>query len=271
MTPLAWHRVEKVDPSKFGAARRQAHSAVQWLARIARSYGPEDPDQNNPALLWHRGHKAIVTQELTGKLGMELQLPQLVMHFTEGGEPVRHDFETEGHSPAHVEAWILVELLHRGIDRDRFSKALPYDVSDLMTGDAVEFSPETCEAELGALSAWYENAAAVLGEAAREESEDGGSATKLRLWPQDLSLELLLPLKGVETVEARAVRVGFSPGGARASEPYFYVARKEAGEGRTREPEAVLKVSELQDGTAAEEALRFLREWIRAARLKAAQ
>lgn len=107
---------------------------------------------------------------------MELILPELILTFTEHGVPVRHDFELEGHTQAHVEAWILVELLHRDVDRTRFSKALPYDVSALMTGDAIEFSPEAYTAELEALAGWYEHAMA----------NRAGEAT---IWPQDLALD----------------------------------------------------------------------------------
>lgn len=272
MTEIEWRSVASVAPDKLGEARHQVHSAVQWLARMARSYREPEPEGRNMALLWRPDRSAIVTQELANDLGMQLTLPQLVMQFTERDQPVRHDFETEGHSPAHVEAWILVELLHRGIDRERFSKALPYDVSRLMAGDAVEFSPETCEAELGALSAWYANAAAVLTRAGRRVAGSEGEAPQLRIWPQDLCLERLLPLAGSSTVEDRAIRIGFSPGNETVPEPFFYVARQERDEGRGRQPEAVLKASDLPSGEgAAARALGFFEDAIAAARKGAAQ
>ena len=55
-----------------------------------------------------------------------MRLPTLEMQFHEHGKPVPHILDPEEHSPAEVEAWMLVELLHRGVDREKFSKTLPY-------------------------------------------------------------------------------------------------------------------------------------------------
>lgn len=220
MDTVHWTSIGAVDFERFAKARHQVHSAVLWLARMACSYGGEDP-----SLLWNAGRRAIATGPLGGGLGMELRLPELVLQFTEHGVPVRHDFETEGHTQAQVEAWILVELLHRDVDRDRFSKTLPYDVSDLMTGDVVEFSPEAYRAELDALAGWYENGASVLAALPGEA----------RLWPQDMALELA---EGAD-------RAGFSPGLAPSGRPGFYVSRQAD---RSLPPASVLGIDGLPPG-----------------------
>lgn len=228
MAPIPWKSIDAVDPDRFAKARHQVHSAVLWLARMASSYG----GQPHPSLLWNAGRRAIATRPLDGELGMELRVPELILQFTEHGVPVRHDFELDGHTQAHVEAWILVELLHRDVDRARFSKALPYDVSDLMTGDVVEFSPEAFPAELEALAGWYENAVAVM-------AEQPGEAV---LWPEDMALE---HTQGT-------VRTGFSPALARSGHPGFYVTRR--ADARGLPPQSTLSIDELragQDGASA--------------------
>jgi len=266
MDILHWRSMDAINLAKLANARHQVHSAVQWLARMACSYRSPEPDDRNLALPWDSGRNAIATQELSGQLGMELRLPELILQFTENGVPVRHEFDTEGHTPAHVEAWILVELLHRNIDRDKFSKLLPYDVTALMTGDAVEFAPETCREELDVLASWYGTAAAVIGEACSGMARD-----KPRIWPHDLSLEVLVPFMDVDPAGERAVRVGFFPGAGLSSEPGFYVARQKREAAGMRPPDAVLTLRELQsDRAETETILGFLRRSIAAARTQTA-
>ena len=78
----------------------------------------------------------------------------LHMQFLEHGRPAPHVLDMDDRSPAHVEGWILVELLHRGVDRERFSKALPFEVQNAMWGDHEKFSTADYEAEIAALSQW---------------------------------------------------------------------------------------------------------------------
>ena len=73
-----------------------------------------------------------------------------------------HILDPEEHSPAEVEAWILVELLHRGLDREQFSKALPYTIKNLMSGDAEDYSPQACAEGLTQLATWFRAAASVV-------------------------------------------------------------------------------------------------------------
>ena len=97
---------------------------------------------------------------------MALDPATLQMWFLANGRRVPHSFDPEGRSPAEAEAWVLVELLHRGIEPTRFTKTLPYDLPDLMSGDAQQYSPQSYAAELFELAAWYHNAAANFGAAA---------------------------------------------------------------------------------------------------------
>lgn len=235
MAPFDWRPTGTIDPERRAEARRQLLSAAQWLARVERSYAGGGRG-DSIGLCWSDERAAIATHRFASDFGLELRIDDLVMQFTEDGAQTSHEIDVEERSPAHVEAWILVELLHRGVDRDRFSKDLPYDVTELMSGDGVEFSPEQYRDELRDLGAWFRNAVTAI----RRASKANGSTT-LAIAPQSLRLEAL----------SDGRRLGFSPGDADIPEPYFYVA---SGDG----PTAILRISEIPDDTPAERVSNFL-------------
>ena len=185
----------------FARARKQTLDLVQWLARIANSYVAGDRPEDRVMLSFSRG--VFVTRTFDRDFALELRLPDLKMQFQESGKPVPHVLDPEEHSPAEAEAWILVELLHRGIERDRFSKSLPYVIDDLMSGDAEDYSPEACAGGLELLNAWFCAAASSL-------SPDGRVACR----PESLTL--------MATNGGHGDTAGFSPGDAQHDEPYFF-------------------------------------------------
>jgi hypothetical protein len=221
------------DSARMAEARQQLVSVAQWLARVERSFAARAPGREL-SLRWRGDRNAIATHDLGDDVGLELRIDGLVMQFTEAGRPSDHEIDVEERSPAHVEAWILIELLHRGLDRDRFSKDLPYDTSALLSGDGVEFSPCEDEAELRALADLFRAAVSAIGRAA----SDAGGEPALRISPRDL---------GVEAV-AGGRTIGFSLGDAAIAEPFFYVR----GDGAAREPgespTAILLASQLPPG-----------------------
>lgn len=239
-----------IDSDRLAEARMQLHSVVQWLARVARSYGRES-DEENLVLQW-RNDDTIATRTLESGLGLELKLPDLIMQFTENGSPSRHEIDVEERSPAHVEAWILIELLHRNMDREQFSKGLPYDVSGLMAGDGVEFSPDEHEAELEELTARFRSAALLLSRAGRS---DGGSTPAIRFLPQDMSIEVSTGPGNGSAASGRTF--GFAPG-ADADEPFFYIGRTSRGGGSVRE--ATLGLSAIPAGAFDRTVTQFFME-----------
>ena len=153
----------------------------------------------------------FVTKTFEHGLALELRLPGLEMQFQERGEPVPHVLDPEERSPAEVEAWILVELLHRGLDRDKFIKSLPYTIANLMSGDAEDYSPQACAAGLAQLTAWFRAASAVLSTHGR-----------VVCLPQTLTLEVASG-RGTPAV-------GFSPGSAERDEPHFFTGTYDDGQ-----------------------------------------
>jgi hypothetical protein len=158
-----WQAIEDSDREVLVRARTEAINLVQWLARIANSFSAGATPEERILLEFRSTDAAFVTKPFDRDMAVEMRLPSLEMQFLEGGRPVPHIFDPEEHSPAEVEAWLLVELLHRGLDRTKFSKNLPYSVPGLMTGDAEDHSPQACRQGLTQLAAWFRNAAAVLG------------------------------------------------------------------------------------------------------------
>jgi hypothetical protein len=160
---------------------------------------------------------------------MELRLPELTLQFLEDGKPVEHEFLMEGRSPAQVEAWVLVELLHRGLDRGRFSKDLPYDIPHAMAGDGVEYSPDFREGELKKILDWFTAAADLLKKAGRDAETKEDNLSMLTLRTRDFSLEASVPLLGqtAATQSDRQIRVGFFPLRMGVVDPHYRVSRSE--------------------------------------------
>jgi hypothetical protein len=221
MNGIPWQPVGKVDARSLGEARRQVRNMAQWLARIASSYVDVQPRTRRLILEWRDNNPGLATQAFADGLRLQLSFPDLVMQFAENGVPTPHQFHPKERSPAEAEAWLLVELLHRGVDRSRFSKRLPYEIPDLMTGDAEDYIPEGCEDGLAELAAWFTNAARLIVAPAGPGAVAPGP---LQCWPQNLHLTGRVAAES----QGQFVRVGFSPG-ASGEEPYFFVG-KDAGD-----------------------------------------
>jgi len=118
---------------------RQAHSAIQWLARLSNSYAEPKPENAHLILRWDEDNSAIVSQAIAPGTTVELQPHKFFLQFRENGTATPHAVTLDDTTSARVEAWCLIELLHRELDRDRLSKDLPYNVDALMNGDSEDF------------------------------------------------------------------------------------------------------------------------------------
>lgn len=209
MAVPVWEDIPDCDEKQFALARTETLNLAQWLARIANSYVISKLPDRRVILEFRAANPAFVTQIFEGDVALELRLANLEMQFSENGRLVPHIFDPEEHSPAKVEAWLLVELLHRGIERSRFSKKLPYTIPDLMSGDADDHSPQACQEGLARLEVWYRNASSVLASVSHE--------SKTLVFPQ--TLVLAYPTNGNPETKC-----GFSIGDENA-EPHFFVKK----------------------------------------------
>lgn len=216
-----WRAVGKCHPPSLGTARLLALNIAQWPARIANSYVAGATWAERLSLQWNVAEDVLATPSFDRELAVALDPATLQMWFLANGRRVPHTFDPEGRSPAEAEAWVLVELLHRGIEPTHFTKTLPYDLPDLMSGDAEQYSPQSYAAELSELAAWYHNAAANFVAAA---ADIGAAKSSLTCNPHDLSMRCRLELGEAEQ-NPDIIELGFSPGTHEVDEPYFYVDR----------------------------------------------
>lgn len=272
MTENTWQRIEPVPAQRLKDARRQAHNAVHWLARLANSYLEAGDDNRQFELLWDDAACALRTRTFGPHLAVELRLAELEVQFCESGQPAPHILALEERTPAHVEAWILVELLHRGVDRDRFSKELPYPATDLMLGDHEEHEAETYKAELSALDGWMRNAAAVLAVARQDIGRETGtdlSAQPIVCWPQTFQIGIEIPMPVGTAVDA--LRIGLSAGDALRPDPFFFAGTKAQALSSDFDPSSVLSVQRIiSEDLDAAAVSTFLRERAAAHRKKLA-
>jgi hypothetical protein len=222
-----WRPVGELDPGLLGKGRSLALSVAQWPARVANSYVTGKTWVDRMCLLWDAAAGTLVTPSFDRELAIGLDLATLQMWFLEQRRRVPHSFDPEGRSPAQAEAWILVELLHRGVETARFSKALPYELPDLLSGDAEEYSPQSCAAALRELTAWYHNASISLRAAAKQI---GVAAPPIACNPQNLTLTCRVEVGG-EQPTSQKVELGFSPGEHASDSPYFYIKAADGNPG----------------------------------------
>ena len=143
-----------------------------------------------PRLFLEDGHK-LVTPEVAPGVTVALDLPEFLLRFeAHARTPTPHPLHLDDKSSTEVEAWLLIEMLHRDFDRDAFSKALPYTLDHLMSGDEAKYEAEDLAPDFAAL-------AALIATVARVLARDG--AARLACWPRTMEIGCV----------ASGARVGF--------------------------------------------------------------
>ncbi len=227
--------------ARMASARRQFYSVALWLARLSQSYIPSDPSRQNLRLRWLADKRSLSTQPFCDHLTLELKLPDLHLQFMEDGRPVPHVLDAEDRTPAATEAWILVELLHRGIDRKAFSKSLPFENADLMSGDSESYAPDSYEPELAELTDQLTGGIGILDSLAKELGANDG----VWITPETMRADIVV-VPHVSPTNGRAnVRIGFALGDERTGEPYFYVVPQDHGTVRSLRPDKLLTASQI--------------------------
>jgi hypothetical protein len=231
-------------------AHKEALNIAQWLARVALSYVTDGDPARHIDLEFRAADTALVTKSFADGVTLEMRLPDLRLQFLQNGKPVPHVFDPQERSPAEAEAWILVELLHRGIDREKFSTNLPYTVPGLLTGDAEDYAPQAYRDGLAQLTDWFGKAAGVLKGTARACGADNPAVI---CRPQTLDLALA-PLPS-----AKPPSLGFSLGDARHTQPYFYAASQPIPDTTTAEHRIVSADELIAQGDVAQAAATLLK------------
>lgn len=233
--PAGWLSLRPLDLDALARARSETINLVQWLARIANSYVLAGPPEERLYLQYRAATASFITKSFDKELTLALHMPTLEMQFHGRKMPEPHIFDPDERSPAEAEAWLLVELLHRGIDSAKFSKQLPYEIRDLMTGDAADHSPQSCQQALKQLTAWFRKAAAILDAAVWTSDTE----QIIVCWPETLNLSCASETGSV------CARVGFSPGDSEIPEPYFYRGHRSSNGLQIRKGHSILTASEM--------------------------
>ncbi len=264
MENVAWQTIEPLTSPRMAEARRQAHNAIHWLARLANSYLEKEPGDRHVDLLWDADRSAVRTKTFADNLSVELRVSDLELQFCENGKPVPHVLSFQERTPAHVEAWVLVELLHRGVDRDRFSKDLPYPGRDVMLGDSEDHEVDDYRAELSSLNGWLRNAAAVCAALRHELGNNDGydlGPMDVTLWPETFQLGVEIPLP--QGFGAPALKAGLSAGDALRPDPFFLVGTVEQTRSGDFDADSILSSQRLQDEkSSADDVIGFLRDTV---------
>jgi hypothetical protein len=212
LNSIQWESLD-IDTTELKKARWDVVNIIQWLARIANSFVDETTSEKRVVLEFRPRDVAFITQSFNNGITLEMHLPRLELQFAENLQLMPHVFDPEDHSPAEAEAWLLVELLHRGIDRSKFKKKLPYDIPDLLSGDAEKYSPKSHSKGLIEIVKWLRNASLIL------ELASSGSVSKKRrivCFPHTLHFTCL------SDTPLHQSYFGFSLGDAANPEPFFF-------------------------------------------------
>jgi hypothetical protein len=215
MTSPVWRTADRVGFLFLRNARLQAHYAAQWLARAARSYVPERPDESHTNLGWDDAFGGLVTHPLRNgsRIGLKIaDLALVVLGKTE------QTLSLDGRADAEVRAWLGDQLATGGLDAKKLDAPLSYDMPFHALQYGARYSTEELTGPLATLSAWYANANAALGHAQHKLAARKLKAPAVRCWPHHFDLDCLVPLGG-----ERTVGLGFSPGDEYCDEPYFYI------------------------------------------------
>jgi hypothetical protein len=214
MSTTSWRPLRALDRARFGAARLQAHHAVQWLARGARAYVVPQPDDGHTNLGWDDAFGGLVTHPSPhgGRLG--LRLADLTLAPVGPDGTLADTFALAGRRDADVRDWLGRRASAHGLDPAKLDAPLPYGLPQ-RPGDTYLVDAE----QLGELATWFSNANSALGGVREQIAARKLGAPPVRCWPHHFDLDTL-----VTVAPGRTSGVGFEPGDDYYDEPYFYVS-----------------------------------------------
>ena len=221
---LNWPESKIFETSKYRTARFEAHNALFWMARCAHSFLTARGDHKHMDLLWQSDSKSFRTKIFDGDLQIGLHLPDLELYFCEHGIKVPHSFWFDDRTPAYVEAWYLIELVHRDRDRSKFSTDLPFESVNMLMGDTKDHNASAVAVELDALQKCFEKAADLFVQVSQSLLKSGHiaeSTNLITLNPESFSL--VLDFKSAK-IKKNVTSIGLSAGDDLRPAPFFFTA-----------------------------------------------
>ena len=217
--PQQWTALS-VPPEKFIVPRQELHYAANVTASLGATLLPAHPGGAHMALSWESpcrllGHEVKPGKAFRAALDLKAFELQFLGHKQKGYE-IEERFSLAGHKLAGAFDWLeaatekyLGHTLEKPLMRSKdFAWKMPGHALEM---GAIFMAPNQT---LNEVTAWYENAAAMLSMVAHEHPMNAGH---LYCWPQNFALEFLFEQAH------RSISVGFSAGDAEINEPYFYL------------------------------------------------
>ena len=207
-----WTPLGGVRPTDLGPARDRLHGALQWLARIARSYLPAKEDDSHTAMEWDAATKSFQIAPLAGEAPVRASFsPEAFqVNFARGDERWSKSLDRLGEDAR--EAAIVAGLEAVGLNPAELSLEMPYA---LPSSDAAAADPDHAVE----IAAYFENFSDVLGRLAQLMPNAG----PVRVWPHHFDVAALIAIDDEGGEDARSINCGLSPGDESYGEPYLYV------------------------------------------------
>jgi hypothetical protein len=216
MSTSPWQTVPRVNFMFLRAARLQAHTAVQWLARAARAYVPAQADDLHTSLSWDDGFGGLVTHPLPGGARLGLRLADLTLALPGGGP---HELALDGRADADVRAWLGARFAAAGLDANRLDAPSPYVIPEHALAHGARYSLDELGDAFRTLAAWIANAYDALASVQQRLAAKKLKAPPVRCWPNHFDFDCPVALG-----RGRTMGVGFCPGDEFCDEPYFYTS-----------------------------------------------
>lgn len=216
-----WEVAADIAPAPLGEARVQLHHALQLVADVGRKLA------NDAETAYLPNARGLATGLARGRrpLRAALGIGEFAVHLTDAeGKPAR-SLPLAGQTYAAAVGWLRTELAALGADGAKVNGATPYDLPPHKLMDGAPFAPPAADI-LEKLAVHFANAWRVLSVV----SENTIDCPAPRCSPATFAFETRTsPAEDVE------LAIGFRPGDAERSEPFFYVALAPRPRLRSRE------------------------------------
>ncbi len=226
-----WPKIEVFQTKQYRDARVEAHNALFWMARAAHSFAEPMPENSHLHLSWEEKTADFRTQAFDDYIQIGINLSELELYFCEKKQKVPHSFWLDEKTPAFVEAWYLVELLHRGIDPETFSTSLPFDSKNMLMGDTQDHKASLYKKELTALKDCVDNTIPVLeglADQLKRNNKITNDPHKIVLEPETFTLILS---NTPNSDNNQKITVGLSAGDNLRQAPFFFTKSSDQANG----------------------------------------
>ena len=218
-----WEMHEKINlkTKALLAARVELHRAVQLIGAVGRSYSPASGEDEYGSLEWDESNKMLVSVPVgeKEKIYAGLSLLTFTLGLYKTGGTLIDNMDLKKRRPDEVVIWLKKTLSQAGLQGEKLTLALPYEIPSYASDTEKKFSfkPKSAFREF---SNFYQNAALMLN----YYRKNNDPAAEIKCWPHhfDIAMQLIFDGNG-SSEEKKYVGLGFSPGDENYKRPYYYI------------------------------------------------